>query len=361
MPNDVPRPAPIPRDPGPRGPGNNHVVKHPKGPKGVKHKGKKGPKYYGGNGNGFKGVNVRQLNRLVNSQLQQIMAPIRDEKKGVRREANDAIRGAENQYQRATGDLNHIFGETGSYISSRNADTAAAFDTARNNSTSNQAALIAQLGLNSQAGGVDSELGRLGISGDAFAGGANADQQFAGMLANQQGANQQGNLDLMASAAGGIGNLLLGMNSGSQASALGQALNNRNDTVTELRDDKRDALADINDALREARGQRRGIFQELLQSLLQTNWGMYVDQRNLNQQQQQINMQRQAQKFAQRQAGGSGGSSGGGGGYSSGGSGGSSGGGGGGKGPADYYSTNNNLMLPGLTGGKKPHKGKGKK
>lgn len=372
---------PIPRDPGPR-PGHNFENKgHGRGGKnggrnnggrGGKGRGNKGkgPRFVGGNGHGFQGVNMHQLNALIQAQMQEILNPIRDERKDVKRQTRDALAQARSQYQNSVGGINNIFGQTGQYISGRNAETAKAWDTARAATSADQTALIAQLGMNNAGaqGSVTNEMSRLGMDGSQFTGGIAADAAFSQGLAGQQGSNNMANLNLMASAAGSVGNLLLGMNAGSQSSALSSAMKDRNSAITGIRNDKRDQLNDINEAIREARSGRKGLLQQLYQQLLQTNWGMYVDQQNLQQQQQQINMQRQAQRFAQRQqrranrasrkgsrggsssrsiAPSSGGSSGGG---SSGGSGGSSGGSGG------YYGTNNNLMLGALTGHHKHHK-----
>ena len=325
----------------------------------VNKKKRKPAKFRGGFGD-FPGVNMRDLNRLIRSQIRPEIKALRRERRDVRRDARDEIQSTRNQYKRTKADLNKIYGETGEYIAGRNADTLAGFNQAKTDSSASQAALIAQLGLNASgvSGGATDELGRLGISGDQFLGGAQADANFMGGLAAQQGANQQSNLDLMASAAGGIGNLLLGMNQGSLASSLGQARNDRTDALNDIRSTRRDTVSDINRAIRDTRSSRKDLAAQLYQQLLQTNWGMFVDSKNLQQNQQQINLQRRAQRFSERQsrraASGSGGGSGG----SGGGGGSRSGGGSGGSSSNNYYTTSNDLLLGALLGGKKGKKGK---
>lgn len=354
---------PIPRDPGPRGNSALSINKggrggKGKGPKGGKGKGPRHPNRIGGYG-GFKGVNKHRLNQLIQAQLQAVINPLRDEKKDIRRQTKHQLESANTLYDRTNDDLSAIYDRTGNYIAGRNEETAQSWDKARGATAQSQQGLLSQLMGNSTAatGGANDEMARLGISGANTALAANVgDSEFAKNLANQQGANTQANLEMMASAAGSVGNLLMGMNQGSYASAAGQAANAHQDNISSIKNDSRDALAEVMDAIRGARGTRPGLFQQMLQQLQTTGWGMYVDQQNLNQNQQQINMQRQAQRFAQAQSrransGSSSGSSGSGG-SSSGGSGGSS---------ADYYSTNNDLLIGALTGKgpkgpKKPHR-----
>src|SRR6478609_3908659 len=220
---------PIPRDPqtGPHvlggGPG-----KH--GSKPGSNKGKdKGPKRYGAH-DGFKGVPVRQANQIINHQIRQLLDGIRDERRDVRQEYNQGRNQVNNSYDRALGDINHIFDETGSYINHLNGETAKQFETNRTQAQAAMAALGAALQGNQQSGNaaVNGELGRLGINDPAFTAQLNSDSGFAQQQAGIAGANNMANIDLMASGAASVGNLLAGMSEGSRGSALGGALNDRN-------------------------------------------------------------------------------------------------------------------------------------
>lgn len=351
------------------------------GKKGNDNKG--GGKKGGGKGNnarygafgGYKGVSRKRAAKLVQPEIDKQLNALKREKTKINRSARDETKEARQLYQRTTGDLEHIFDESGDYIEHQNNLITGQYDDTRSRALAAQQALAQQLAAqgNATGTGVNDELARLGIQGGADMGQFASDQAFAQNTAALGGQHNLQNLDMMSANAASVGNLLSGMNEGSRASQLGQAKNTRNSMFGDINDAKRDAKADVQQAMREARAARPGLIQQMLESLAQTGWGQFVDSKNLSLQQQQLNLQRQAQNFAQNQTrmanarlyggGGSGGSSGGGSSSGGGYSGGSSGGSGGSSGSSGGSSGGSGgPALPGNMGGgpKKPSKPKKK-
>lgn len=254
----------------------------PKG-KGGKHKGGGGKGRYGAYA-GYKGVKRSRAKGLVDAEINPL---IRD----VARE----IHHARQQAQRSRGDIQHVFNESGKYINSQNQKVDQAFQGFNQNQEAARAALMGQMQSqgNQAARGALSELQRLGL-GSQFLGQMAADQQNAQNMANQQMAHTRENADLMHLGANSMGHSLAGMNAGEKASNLGQIANTRDTAIFDLRRDKRD----LNQ-------QRPELMRQMLEQMAAQGWGQYVDQRNLNQNQQALNLQKQGQAFAQRQAGSS--------------------------------------------------------
>jgi hypothetical protein len=63
-----------------------------------------------------------------------------------------------------------------------------------------------------------------------------------------------------------------------------------------VRDNRIAQQNEVRTALQEARATRKDLFFQLLQQLQQTGWDQYVQQRNLQQQDRQLNMQQRALK-----------------------------------------------------------------
>lgn len=267
--------------------------KNPKGDKDGKHDGKDGKKHHKGKKHGgihggrygayggYKGVKVSRARKLVNAELNPLI-----------RALNHEIRQAKRENKRTVGDIKHVFNDSGHYIREQNKKVRGEFSDFDKNQQAATSALMQQLQAqgNQSAASSASELERLGL-GNQFLGQLANDQAQAEMLARQQMANTRANAGLMGLGATEMGRSLVGMNHGSKSSQIGQAFNNRNNAISEIRSERRDL-----------RHERPELLRQMLEQMAAQGWGQYVDTRNLNQQQQQINLQRRAQGFNERQA-----------------------------------------------------------
>jgi hypothetical protein len=296
------KPVNEPRPPGGQGPRPSHVPhitkpdrdnKKKDDDKGKKRKGP-GGRYYGRVG-GYRGVDKRAVNRLVNGVLKDEYRDLRRQKQAVRRENRFLTRDANTQYERGLGDLNYVHGETGDFISALTDKNAAMFADQRNTQAQANAALQQQLGTTygGAADNVTAELARLGIQGGGSTAGLMQDQAFAESLARQSGSNALSSMDMASSNAALGSNLVAGMNQGAMTSNLGTLSNKRSDALSTIRQDRIDQLADINGAMQDAAAGRKDVFFQLLQQLQQTGWSQYMDQ-------QQLKMQRKSQRKSRR-------------------------------------------------------------
>lgn len=260
-------------------------------------------KTYGAFG-GYKGVKYGEAAALVNPQIRKQINQLKRERRKIRQGVRDDRQDINNNYEQTVGDLNYIYSESGEFIQSQNDLINQQYEANRTKAEQAQAALAAQLAANgaNNAAGVDSELARLGIGGSGNMGQFAADQSYAQNTAALSGADNLANLGLMAQGSATVGSLLAGMNKGSQASQLGQALNTKNDALQELKNNKMDSFLQVNQAIKDAKATRPELINSMLNQLAQTGWAQFVDSKNLSMQQQQLNLQKQAQAFAQRQA-----------------------------------------------------------
>lgn len=314
-----------------------------------------GGRRYGAYG-GFPGVRYADALALVNAGLKPEIRQVRNDIQKTRREAQLERQRARNHYQSAVGDLNHVFGESGDYIGFQNQAIQQNYDALEDRAQQAQAALLDHLQANgaANAGAANAELERLGIQGSGDMGQFAADQSNIENVAQVTGANNLANISAAQSNASDVGNLLLGMNAGSKASALGQQVSDRNDAFFEAEATKKVAVEQLRRTMSDLRKSRPDLVRQMLEQLRQSGWGQYMDLANLHLQRDQLNLQRQAQQFYQNHYN-SGGSS-----YSSYGSSGSSGGGPGDSASSDDASMDayNQLALDDLnhvpgSGGKK--------
>lgn len=313
---------------------------------------------YGAYG-GFPGVRYGDALSLVNADIHKQMYGLRSEKQKIRRETQAERQRANRLYNSAVGDLNHVFDESGAYIGHQNQAIQDQYFQLNDRSQQAQAALLDHLQTQGQSnmGAAQSELARLGIGAPGMLDQFAADQSNMMGVANQTGANNAANIGLQQTAAGDVGNLLSGMNAGSRASAIGQQATARSDALFEAEATKKQGMEQLTRAMQDLRSSRGDLTRQMLEQLRQTNWGMYVDQANLN-------LQRRAQAAQERYYGRSSG----GGNYSSGGGGSYSNYSGGGKSssePAGSPSSTDdkalnayNQMIMGLLGGGKYKGGK---
>jgi len=254
------------------------------GGKGGRRKGGHG-KFYGAMG-GYRGVPYKRAAGIVNSQ--------------IRRAINDLQREAQqsrNLYQQSKGDLRHIFGEVSEQIGSSNRNIADLYSGAMGSGQEATSDLLAGQSAQTEAAkaAASAELARLGIQGSGNLGRMDADALFASQMAQQAGANNQANLGLASSMAGDVGQLLAGMASGSHLSNRGQALNTRNNSLTDLRSQ----MGDI-------RQERGPMINELLESMLQSDFQRWMGIQGLQMDRRQLNASIAAQRAAANGGSGSG-------------------------------------------------------
>lgn len=238
---------------------------------------------YGAMG-GFPGVRYGDALSLVNAEIHKGLYDYKNEKQKLRRETQEERQRANRLYTRATGDLNHVFDESGQYIGYQNQAIQDQYSQLNDRSQQAQAALLDHLQTQGQSnmGAAQSELARLGIGGPGMLDQMAADQSNMTNVANQTGANNAANINLQATAAGDVGNLLAGMNAGSRASAIGQQATARSDALFEAEATKKKGMEQLTRAMQDLRGSRGDLTRQMLEQLRESRWGEYVDQANLN-------------------------------------------------------------------------------
>lgn len=269
--------------------GSTKPAKKPAGKKGG------GSNFFGGRG-GYKGVNKNQVKRLVGGLMREETSDLRQQRRQVGREFRQGAKGVRTDYARGVGDIKYVHGETTDYIGSLAQRSAANQGAAMGQQQQAQAALQGMLGQTysgAQSQG-QQELARLGIQGAGNFQQLGADQANAMGVAAQSGANAESTLGMAGQNTAAAMQMLQGMNQGSMMQGIGQNLNARNDAMGELRDNRINQNNEVRLALREASATRKDLFFQLLQQLQQTGWDQYVQQRQLGQQDRQINLQRRA-------------------------------------------------------------------
>jgi hypothetical protein len=251
---------------------------------------KKGGGRYGKVG-GYKGVKKSTAKNLASGVYQTEMRELQGQQRNLDRDTRQSVNEAENQYARAKGDLAHVYGETGKYIDTQKAATAAEYAAGEDRTVQATAALKSQLeGLYSGAtGGAESELERLGISDAGNYQGILSDALNAQSVASQSGENARSTMNQSGTNAGALMSLLAGMNQGSYTSSAGQILNARNDAISKAKDEQYNQTRKIRDAMVQAKKSRKDVYLQLLQQLQQTGWSQYLQNQQLKLQRKQVN------------------------------------------------------------------------
>lgn len=258
----------------------------------TKHKGKKkkGPARYGKVG-GYKGVKKSTAQDLARGVYNTEMRELQGQQRNLDRDTRQNVLEAENQYNRAKGDLSHVYGTTGKYIDTQKTNTAAQYASGEQQASAASAALKSQLGdlYSGATGGAESELERLGISDAGNYQGLLSDSLNAQATAEQSGENARSTMAQSGSNANALMSLLSGMNQGSYTSSTGQILNARNDAIGKAKDEQYNQTRKIRDAMVQAKASRKDIYLQLLQQLQQTGWSQYLQNQQLGIQRKQAN------------------------------------------------------------------------
>lgn len=224
---------------------------------------------------GKRGGLEKTARRLTNSVIRDEVQDLRGQRREISRAARHAKKEVRTQYRRGAEDLEYVAGETADYVGAQNAQSQAGFNV--QSLEQNAAAMALQNQLqNVYDAGEDSataEMARLGITGaSGFLGQLAGDRANAQTMGAQTSANNAANLGLAQQNAGAVGNLLSGMVQGQYLSGIGQNLNSKNDGMNEVRDEERDQLSLVREAIREAQGSRKDTFFQLLQQLKSSGW-----------------------------------------------------------------------------------------
>lgn len=215
-----------------------------------------------------------KVNKLVDTIVNPELRGLNSQRNQLNRDYTTGVTDANTAYNRGKGDIDHVFGETSSYLDSLKGknDTEAAASTARSAAAAD--ALRNRLGgtYSGVQDSVSSELSRLGISGGGNLSGLMADAANAQYTADQSNANAMSTLNQSNSNAGLVMSLLQGMNQGSKGSAAGKNLNARNDALSQLQAAKIAGLNKIGDAMTETRKSRSDLFTQLFNQFQQSGW-----------------------------------------------------------------------------------------
>lgn len=248
------------------GGGGHSAPKHHPAPK--HHKGG-GKKHGGGGGGGGGGGNLRkQASRIVQSDINNAVRALENEKKTRKGDLNFSLAKLDAMLRRSKGDLNHIYGEANENTAIQNAKINNTFNQGRAGVRATYGDLQNRLAANTQANASagNAELARMGIQ-QAGLGRLGEDAANASNVAGINAANADTNLSTQQSGAAQIGGMLASMGTSSQAAAVGRATNARNDGVSEAMNAYRQDVAGIYDQERSEQLAKGGKVQELWQQM----------------------------------------------------------------------------------------------
>jgi hypothetical protein len=185
------------------------------------------------------------------------ISKVRQNIRQTRRQRARDIHATRSLFQRGTGDVNYLANEVGDYTNGVNNNINGLYDAAGGQISGANAALqgLMQQNTNQNADAASAELNRVG-AGSVGLGNLRQDANFAQNAAAQQGTNDLVNNTQSKANAGAVGQLLLGMNQGQKQSALGQLLNARNDSITNIRNKYSDALLQSRQMINQIRAQQ---------------------------------------------------------------------------------------------------------
>jgi hypothetical protein len=281
--------------------GSNDPGAHKKGGKG--RSGGSGGGAYGAYGD-YEGVRYGEAASLVNAGLKPEIHQVQNDIQKTRRETQRERQRAKRQYNAAVGDIGHIFGESGDYINYQNQQMDQLAGQTMDQTQAAQAALMQHLSGTGQAamGDVNAETERLGIQGMNYTAPMQQDQAFTTEQAQISGANNVANLNLSHQNSQELGSLLQGMNTGSQTAAYGRAANAKSEALFEAQANKHTAVEQLKRSLADLRGQRPDLIRQMLEQMQQSRWGQYMDTQNLDLQEEQLDLQRAAQRAYAKQS-----------------------------------------------------------
>jgi hypothetical protein len=227
---------------------------------------------------------MKQARQYINRDIRAAVQQLANENQARRKDFRWDQAQADSRYDRAKGDLNHIFGEANEQ---NQLQTQAILDriTGQQGATNQMFDQLAQrqqgnTSQNTQA--LLGELQRLGIEGGANLAPMQADAAWAQNMAEQGRTNTLANLGAMGQSAGDIGNLISQMASSSNAANQGRQLNLKNQTIAESQNQYMGERDEIRDAMRQERLQRGNRIMDLYRELEEQSYNRWFTEREAN-------------------------------------------------------------------------------
>lgn len=237
-----------------------------------------------GRGPGGNGKYMKQAKQYVNRDIRAAIQELKNENQDRRKDFRWDQAQASSRYDRATGDLNHIFGEAGEQ---NQLQTKAILDRimgqqGQTNQMFDQLGAVQQGNTSQNTQALLGELQRLGIEGGANLAPMQADANWAQSMGEQGRTNTLANLGAMSQSAGDIGSLLGQMTNSSLASNLGRQLNMKNQTIAESQNQYMGERDEIRDAMRQERLTRGNRITDLYRELEEQGYNRWFQNREAN-------------------------------------------------------------------------------
>lgn len=278
--------------------GNTEIIKKHGGKKGGKgdghkHGGKNGGGKNGGPGKGlntstpgmpmpdfgtFPGVSRKDARIAVGQDINKFIRELMREAQSRKNSHQFDINKANALFDRTEGDLDHVYGEVAEQNQRSGNLINQGYNNGRNAMEQIYGALQGQMQGTTDANrdAAMAEMERLGIQQSGM-GRFNTDANFGQQVAGINQANTLANLGMMQNSSNEIGNMLASMGQASLASAVGRATNDRNDYIQDSRQAHRQEMSDILGQIRDTRGERHSMVNELHQAMEQNAYQRWAE------------------------------------------------------------------------------------
>lgn len=227
---------------------------------------------------------MNQARQYINRDIRAAIQELANENQARRKDFRWDQAQADSRYDRARGDLNHIFGEANEQ---NQLQTKAILDRilgqqGQTNQMFDQLGAAQQGNTSQNTQALMGELQRLGIEGGANLAPMQADANWAQNMGEQGRTNTLANLGAMGQSAGDIGNLISQMAASSNAANQGRQLNMKNQTIAESQNQYMGERDEIRDAMRQERLQRGNRTMDLYRELEDQMYNRWFQEREAN-------------------------------------------------------------------------------
>lgn len=217
----------------------------------------------GGGGAGGSAYARRRAATMVRADTNSQVLAMLNEARGKKAARDYDISAANALYNRTSGDLSYLFNEARDFNTSQTAKIDERFGTTTQDMNDLYSNFTQQENtqVDARKAAAMQELQRLGIQ-QSGTGNFDADAQNSGARAAQSQSDALANLLAMHEGSSDVGNLLAGMATGSQNSFMGQAMNVRNTSIADARNNFSTMM---NDVVSQANQLRQGEFNKINQ------------------------------------------------------------------------------------------------
>lgn len=250
-----------------------------------------GNRMFGGMG-GFKGVDRRMVQQLINSTVRPEIMAMKDDRQYINRQANDALEDQNALYAGTIRGLNQVYDSTGQYVNNLGQQINTGFQNLAGQVAGNDAAVGGVVDANASAAqqAINAQLAQAGIAGIAPVDPSiQGDAAFAKNIAAQQATNNQTNIGMQQQSANTLTGMLGGMIQGSRATDIGRASSEHMTGVNDINRAKREDLATINDSMQQLRATKPGMIREMLLQLQAQGFDQWQALQALNMNRRQMN------------------------------------------------------------------------